>query len=170
MIVEGLTYCAQRYLPGIRCAPAFSCPGQVAPDGTESCSEDDRLAAPHRTGTELVLVRDTQNLSRCLLKSHGRHRTSDGYALAVGWTCGWAVWTVYGRLTTWSVGVHASGTEDADVPHTFEDSFINGIRMMVLGHNRLCISAGLIRALGMAFRQSGALGSLRCKGRVCRQL
>ena len=31
--------------------------------------------------------------------------TSDGYALAVGWDNGWAIWSIGGRCLAWGFGV-----------------------------------------------------------------
>lgn len=59
------------------------------------------------------------------------YRTSDGYALALGWEQGWAVWTVYGRLTTWAVGGDAGGAEGGEQPASFQDRFMNGIKELV---------------------------------------
>lgn len=59
------------------------------------------------------------------------HRTSDGYALALGWEHGWAVWTVYGRLTTWAVGGDAGGAEGGEQSPNFQDRFMNGIKQLV---------------------------------------
>lgn len=59
------------------------------------------------------------------------YRTSDGYALALGWEHGWAVWTVYGRLTTWAVGGDAGGAEGGEQSPSFQDRFMNGIKELV---------------------------------------
>ncbi|KAK4051297.1 WD40 repeat protein [Microbotryomycetes sp. JL221] len=54
--------------------------------------------------------------------------TSDGYALAVGWQFGWAIWSVYGRLGSWSVqGSLATGYGvEGEKSDAFEDHFMNG--------------------------------------------
>ena len=57
--------------------------------------------------------------------------TSDGYALAVGWTAGWSVWTVYGKLTTWAVGGDAGDTDAGEPSSTFEDRFMKGVAKLV---------------------------------------
>ncbi|GAA5891765.1 hypothetical protein JCM5296_001855 [Sporobolomyces johnsonii] len=56
--------------------------------------------------------------------------TSDGYALAVGWAQGWSVWSVYGRLGSWSVaGSLASGYGvEGEKSDAFEDHFMHGVR------------------------------------------
>ncbi|GAA5952681.1 hypothetical protein JCM21900_000402 [Sporobolomyces salmonicolor] len=56
--------------------------------------------------------------------------TSDGYALAVGWVQGWSVWSVYGRLGSWSVaGSLASGYGvEGEKSDAFEDHFMHGVR------------------------------------------
>lgn len=61
-------------------------------------------------------------------------RTSDGYALALGWEHGWAVWTVYGRLTAWAVGGDAGGAEGGEQSPGFQDRFMNGIKELVSKH------------------------------------
>ena len=38
--------------------------------------------------------------------------SSDGYALAVGWEHGWAVWSVGGRCLAWGFGVEYEVDED----------------------------------------------------------
>ncbi|KAL5534531.1 hypothetical protein ACEPAG_994 [Sanghuangporus baumii] len=48
--------------------------------------------------------------------------SSDGYALAVGWNNGWAVWSVGGRCLAWGFGVD----EDVNNPR-FQDNFMFGI-------------------------------------------
>lgn len=57
--------------------------------------------------------------------------TSDGYALAVGWTSGWSVWTVYGKLTTWAVGGDAGDSDAGEPSRTFEDRFMKGVDKLV---------------------------------------
>lgn len=60
-------------------------------------------------------------------------RTSDGYALAVGWSLGYSVWSVYGRLGSWSVaGSLADGYGvEGEKSDAFEDHFMNGVRSLV---------------------------------------
>jgi len=58
--------------------------------------------------------------------------TSDGYALAVGWEKGWAVWSVGGRCLVWA------SAADQDVGfepfhNKLEDSFMKGVASMVCG-------------------------------------
>lgn len=38
--------------------------------------------------------------------------SSDGYVLAVGWECGWAIWSVGGRCLAWGFGVEEHVDED----------------------------------------------------------
>ena len=38
--------------------------------------------------------------------------SSDGYALAVGWEHGWAIWSVGGRCLAWGFGVEYEVDED----------------------------------------------------------
>lgn len=59
--------------------------------------------------------------------------TSDGYALAVGWELGWSIWSVYGRLGSWSVeGSLASGYGvEGEKSDAFEDHFMHGVRDLV---------------------------------------
>ena len=57
-------------------------------------------------------------------------RSSDGYALAIGWERGWSVWSPYGRLSFWGVGGTASGAE-SEPSSTFEDQFLRGVISMV---------------------------------------
>ncbi|KAG8950214.1 hypothetical protein FRC04_007848 [Tulasnella sp. 424] len=56
--------------------------------------------------------------------------TSDGYALAVGWEKGWAVWSVGGRCLASGVGVEdfSFGGNDLD---GFKDSFMFGVRALL---------------------------------------
>ncbi|KAM0787921.1 hypothetical protein ACM66B_006127 [Microbotryomycetes sp. NB124-2] len=55
---------------------------------------------------------------------------SDGYALALGWQFGWAIWSVYGRLGSWSVqGSLATGYGvEGEKSDAFEDHFMHGVR------------------------------------------
>ena len=59
--------------------------------------------------------------------------TSDGYALAVGWELGWSIWSVYGRLGSWSVaGSLKSGYGvEGEKSESFEDHFMHGVRNLV---------------------------------------
>lgn len=59
--------------------------------------------------------------------------TSDGYALAVGWALGWSIWSVYGRLGSWSVlGSLRSGYGvEGEKSESFEDHFMHGVRNLV---------------------------------------
>ncbi|KAI5481005.1 ribosome control protein 1 domain containing protein [Pseudohyphozyma bogoriensis] len=56
--------------------------------------------------------------------------TSDGYGLAVGWALGWSIWSVYGRLGSWSVaGSLSSGYGvEGEKSDAFEDHFMHGVR------------------------------------------
>jgi hypothetical protein len=59
--------------------------------------------------------------------------SSDGYALAVGWSEGWSIWSVYGKLGSWSVeGCARSGYGvEGEMGETFEDHFMGGVRDLV---------------------------------------
>lgn len=59
--------------------------------------------------------------------------TSDGYALAVGWSLGYAIWSTYGRLGSWSVaGSLAEGYGvEGEKSDSFEDHFMQGVRNLV---------------------------------------
>lgn len=59
--------------------------------------------------------------------------TSDGYCLGQGWELGWSVWSVYGRLGSWSVaGSLASGYGvEGEKSDAFEDHFMHGVRGLV---------------------------------------
>ncbi|GJN88122.1 hypothetical protein Rhopal_001078-T1 [Rhodotorula paludigena] len=61
--------------------------------------------------------------------------TPDGYALACGWHLGWSLWSVYGRLGSWSVagslGADAGGAGhgvEGERSDAFEDHFMEGVR------------------------------------------
>lgn len=56
--------------------------------------------------------------------------TSDGHCLGQGWELGWSVWSVYGRLGSWSVaGSLASGYGvEGEKSDAFEDHFMHGVR------------------------------------------
>ncbi|GAA6042843.1 hypothetical protein JCM8097_004456 [Rhodosporidiobolus ruineniae] len=63
--------------------------------------------------------------------------TSDGLSLAVGWSSGFSVWSVYGRLGTWSVanvGTAGAGFEghgvEGEKGDSFEDHFLSGVRSL----------------------------------------
>ena len=56
--------------------------------------------------------------------------SADGHALAIGWQRGWAIWTVYGRLTCYAAG------EASDLPASFEDHFMQGISRAVRERSR----------------------------------
>ncbi|GAA5919951.1 hypothetical protein JCM6882_000223 [Rhodosporidiobolus microsporus] len=63
--------------------------------------------------------------------------TSDGLSLAVGWSSGFSVWSVYGRLGTWSVanvGTAGAGFEghgvEGEKGDSFEDHFLGGVRSL----------------------------------------
>ncbi|KDE04043.1 hypothetical protein MVLG_05482 [Microbotryum lychnidis-dioicae p1A1 Lamole] len=58
--------------------------------------------------------------------------TPDGYALAVGWHLGWSIWSVYGRLGSWSVqgSLKAGYGVEGEKSDAFEDHFMNGVRGM----------------------------------------
>lgn len=60
-------------------------------------------------------------------------RTSDGYGLAAGWSLGWSIWSVYGRLGSWSVvGSLSSGYGvEGEKSESFEDHFMQGVRDLV---------------------------------------
>ncbi|GAA6008268.1 RIC1 family protein [Rhodotorula paludigena] len=65
----------------------------------------------------------------------GRVTTPDGYALACGWHLGWSLWSVYGRLGSWSVagslGADAGGAGhgvEGERSDAFEDHFMEGVR------------------------------------------
>lgn len=78
------------------------------------------------------------------LGTHAR-RTSDGHALAIGYSLGWALWSVYGRLGSWSVSGSlgtdsSSGRGGADnggygvegeKSDAFEDHFMAGVKSLV---------------------------------------
>jgi len=64
-------------------------------------------------------------------------RTSDGYALASGFARGYALWSTYGRLGSWSVagaldsssaGGGAGHGVEGDKSDAFEDHFMEGVR------------------------------------------
>lgn len=64
-------------------------------------------------------------------------RTSDGYALASGYARGYALWSTYGRLGSWSVagaldssssGGGAGHGVEGDKSDAFEDHFMEGVR------------------------------------------
>lgn len=67
--------------------------------------------------------------------------TSDGYALAVGWRMGWALFSVFGRLSSWSVaGALASGGGygiDGDCGDAFEDHYMRGVKQLFWGQANL---------------------------------
>lgn len=42
--------------------------------------------------------------------------SSDGYALAVGWEKGWAIWSVGGRCLAWGFGVDEDVNNERYVP------------------------------------------------------
>ncbi|GAA5876832.1 hypothetical protein JCM3774_000784 [Rhodotorula dairenensis] len=56
--------------------------------------------------------------------------TSDGYALACGWAQGWSIWSVYGRLGSWSVagGLDTGFGVEGERSDSFEDGFMLGVR------------------------------------------
>ncbi|GAA5879805.1 hypothetical protein JCM8547_005190 [Rhodosporidiobolus lusitaniae] len=61
--------------------------------------------------------------------------TSDGLSLAVGWSSGFSLWSVYGRLGAWSVanvGTAGAGFEghgvEGEKGDSFEDHFLSGVR------------------------------------------
>ncbi|SCZ92024.1 BZ3500_MvSof-1268-A1-R1_Chr5-3g08288 [Microbotryum saponariae] len=58
--------------------------------------------------------------------------TPDGYALAVGWHLGWSIWSVYGRLGSWSVlgSLKTGYGVEGEKSDAFEDHFMNGVRGM----------------------------------------
>lgn len=61
-------------------------------------------------------------------------RTSDGYGLACGWSLGWSVWSVYGRLGSWSVAGSLDGGGygvEGEKSDSFEDGFMMGVRALV---------------------------------------
>lgn len=68
-----------------------------------------------------------------------RRRTSDGYALACGWAQGWSIWSVYGRLGSWSVagGLDTGFGVEGERSDSFEDGFMLGVRKLVrsMRHN-----------------------------------
>lgn len=72
---------------------------------------------------------------------HLPSRTSDGYALAVGWRGGWSIWTVYGKLTSWAVGSDAAGSEGGQAPSTFEDRFMSGVYRLFWAPGNLTLFA-----------------------------
>ncbi|GAA5979590.1 hypothetical protein JCM10908_002976 [Rhodotorula pacifica] len=58
--------------------------------------------------------------------------TSDGYALACGWARGWSIWSVYGRLGSWSVsgGLDSGFGVEGERSDSFEDGFMLGVRKL----------------------------------------
>ncbi|SCV72828.1 BQ2448_4365 [Microbotryum intermedium] len=58
--------------------------------------------------------------------------TPDGYALAAGWHLGWSIWSVYGRLGSWSVvgSLKTGYGVEGEKSDAFEDHFMNGVRGM----------------------------------------
>ncbi|TKA57063.1 hypothetical protein B0A53_01019 [Rhodotorula sp. CCFEE 5036] len=58
--------------------------------------------------------------------------TSDGYALACGWAQGWSIWSVYGRLGSWSVagGLDTGFGVEGERSDSFEDGFMLGVRKL----------------------------------------
>ncbi|GAA6007995.1 hypothetical protein JCM11491_006569 [Sporobolomyces phaffii] len=62
--------------------------------------------------------------------------TSDGLALAVGWDRGWSVWSVFGRLASWSTQGGMTRDEGAgygvegEKGMGFEDHFLAGVRQL----------------------------------------
>lgn len=79
-------------------------------------------------GTAAFFFRLSQTLKLLQIR-----RTSDGYALAVGWSLGWSIWSVYGRLGSWSVvGSLSSGYGvEGEKSDSFEDHFMQGVRDLV---------------------------------------
>ncbi|KAM0751704.1 RIC1-domain-containing protein, partial [Meredithblackwellia eburnea MCA 4105] len=65
--------------------------------------------------------------------------TSDGYALAAGWELGWSVWSVYGRLGSWSVrgGLESGYGVEGERSESFEDHFMMGVRDLFWGPGNL---------------------------------
>lgn len=51
----------------------------------------------------------------------------------MGWQLGWSIWSVYGRLGSWSVaGSLASGYGvEGEKSDAFEDHFMHGVRNLV---------------------------------------
>lgn len=75
----------------------------------------------------------TLTFSQLICYSRLPCRTSDGYALAAGWALGWSVWSLYGRLGSWSVAGSLStgyGVE-GERSESFEDHFMQGVRNLV---------------------------------------
>ncbi|GAA5924449.1 RIC1 family protein [Sporobolomyces koalae] len=64
--------------------------------------------------------------------------TSDGLALAVGWQRGWSVWSVFGRLGSWSTetAMREEGAGygvEGEKGNGFEDHFLGGVRELFWG-------------------------------------
>ncbi|BGP53439.1 WD40 repeat protein [Rhodotorula sphaerocarpa] len=61
--------------------------------------------------------------------------TSDGYGLACGWSQGWSVWSVFGRLGSWSVagGLDTGFGVEGERSDSFEDGFMSGVRKLFWG-------------------------------------
>jgi hypothetical protein len=64
--------------------------------------------------------------------------SSDGHALAVGWTNGFSIWSAYGRLILWGVnGDIGSGSNDSEGmarPLDFQDYYAAGVKRALWAH------------------------------------
>ncbi|BGO89111.1 hypothetical protein NBRC10512_003856 [Rhodotorula toruloides] len=100
-------------------------PGQV-----RRSKRSDRFSVPTLSHTSSL--RDSLNTTASALAT-GRVQTSDGYGLACGWSLGWSVWSVYGRLGSWSVAGSLDGGGygvEGEKSDSFEDGFMMGVRAL----------------------------------------
>jgi hypothetical protein len=72
--------------------------------------------------SHLLNLRHSANLRVTLGAVTSMAWTSDGYALAVGYERGWAVWSMGGRLNGWGVASQDSDDEEPQV-----DTFMDGV-------------------------------------------
>ncbi|BGP22387.1 ribosome control protein 1 domain containing protein [Rhodotorula toruloides] len=104
-------------------------PGQV-----HRSKRSDRLTVPTLSHTSSL--RESLNTTASALAT-GRVQclawTSDGYGLACGWSLGWSVWSVHGRLGSWSVAGSLNGGGygvEGEKSDSFEDGFMMGVRAL----------------------------------------
>ncbi|GAA6048193.1 hypothetical protein JCM3770_003704 [Rhodotorula araucariae] len=105
------------------------------PPGAPATAEG--LAVPTLSHTSAL--RDSLNTTSSALAT-GRVTclawTPDGYALAAGYYAGYALWSVYGRLGSWSVAGALDGASggghgvEGERSDAFEDHFMGGVRAL----------------------------------------
>ncbi|GAA5849964.1 hypothetical protein JCM9279_002475, partial [Rhodotorula babjevae] len=110
----------------------------LPPPGSPPTSALDPLSPPSLSHTSAL--RDSLNTTASALATGPVTYlawTSDGYALASGFARGYALWSTYGRLGSWSVagaldssssGGGAGHGVEGDKSDAFEDHFMEGVR------------------------------------------